>query len=100
LPLEPPLAQRAKKLGLAALRTICDLIGYIGVDLVLGDDEQGRQDTVIEINPRLTTSYVGLRAAASTNLAAGMIAIAEGRDWQPTWNQKPITFSADGTIRS
>jgi predicted ATP-grasp superfamily ATP-dependent carboligase len=98
LPLPPALAERATRLGLAAVRTLPGLLGYIGVDIVLGDDEHGSQDVVIEINPRLTTSYVGLRAASRANLAAGMIAIAEGRDWEPDWTSSPVTFSADGTM--
>ena len=49
------------------------LSGYVGVDVVLGND--GR-DWAIEINPRLTTSYVGLRALAGFNLAEAMLAVA------------------------
>ena len=32
-------------------------------------------DRVIEINPRLTTSYVGLRALARFNLAEALLAV-------------------------
>jgi predicted ATP-grasp superfamily ATP-dependent carboligase len=39
-------------------------LGYLGVDLILGEDGNGAVDCVVEINPRLTTSYVGLQAAA------------------------------------
>lgn len=45
-----------------------------GVDMVLGDEG----DFAIEINPRLTTSYVGLRSATDVNLAEAMVRIAEG----------------------
>ena len=53
-------------------------IGYVGVDLVLGREPHGSEDAVIEVNPRLTTSYVGLRAAAQANLAEAMWRIAQG----------------------
>ena len=53
-------------------------VGYVGVDLVLGREPDGSEDVVIEINPRLTTSYVGLRAAARTNLAEAMWQVAQG----------------------
>jgi predicted ATP-grasp superfamily ATP-dependent carboligase len=33
--------------------------GWVGVDLVLGPRADGRDDRVLEINPRLTTSFVG-----------------------------------------
>lgn len=42
-----------------------DLWGYVGVDLV----ETADGPVVLEINPRLTTSYVGLRAALGVNPA-------------------------------
>lgn len=42
----------------AACRTIPGLAGYFGVDLLLTD---GGQPVIVEINPRLTTAYVGYR---------------------------------------
>ncbi len=41
------------------------LAGYVGVDVMV----QNGQVTVLEINPRLTTSYVGLRQATGLNPA-------------------------------
>lgn len=41
------------------------LAGYVGVDVMV----QGETVTVIEINPRLTTSYVGMRRATGCNPA-------------------------------
>jgi predicted ATP-grasp superfamily ATP-dependent carboligase len=55
------LAQRA-----AAL--VPGLRGYVGVDMVLGEQEIW----MIEINPRPTTSYVGLRHAIDVNIAAAI----------------------------
>jgi tyramine---L-glutamate ligase len=57
--------QRAIDLACSAVRLIPGLSGYVGVDLVLGEDIV----QLIEINPRLTTSYVGLRQVAQINLA-------------------------------
>lgn len=48
-----------------ACRTIPGLAGYIGMDLLLTSD---RQIVIVEINPRLTTSYVGYRKLYSTPL--------------------------------
>ena len=70
LPLAAGLAERAKTLGDQALAALPQTAGYVGIDLVLGRDPNGSEDFVIEVNPRLTTSYVGLRAAAQSNLAA------------------------------
>ncbi len=53
-------------LARAIARAIPALFGYAGVDLVLVD---GRP-VVLEINPRLTTSYAGLSKAINRNVAA------------------------------
>ena len=50
--------------------------GYVGIDMVI--DESTDEDWVIEINPRLTTSYVGLRHMVEDNLAARMIGQGDG----------------------
>lgn len=46
-----------------------NLAGYIGVDLMLGIDDPLVLE-VLEINPRLTTSYAGLRQATGVNVTA------------------------------
>jgi hypothetical protein len=97
--LESALAERATSLAIRAVRSLPDPLGYIGVDLVLGGDANGRDDVVIEINPRLTTSYVGLRAVATSNLAAAMLAIAEGQRPCLSFSRQAIEFDADGAVR-
>lgn len=71
VPLEHPLRERALEVAIGACRAVPGLRGYVGVDLVLGADA-----TVIEINPRLTTAYVGLRRATDTNLAGVLLGAA------------------------
>ncbi len=61
LPLAEDLDRRARQLAVRAAYAVTGLHGYFGVDLVLGEAADGSRDAVIEINPRLTTSYVGLR---------------------------------------
>ena len=46
-----------------------DLAGYVGIDVIVDDDEI----IVVEINPRLTTSYVGLRESIGANPAELLI---------------------------
>ncbi len=98
-PLPLALNRRAGQLALAAVRTLPEPWGYIGVDLVLGNDTRGREDIVIEINPRLTTSYVGLRALCCDNLAAAMLAVATGCEPALSWRERVVEFSADGRMR-
>lgn len=99
LPLPLEWQQRAERVAQAALAEIPGLLGYVGVDLLLGDTADGRADFAIEINPRLTTSYLGLRALSQVNLAEQMWAIAQGKTPSPfAWNSGPIAFDNHGPI--
>lgn len=100
LPLTETLNRRAKTLAMAAVSAFGPRVGYVGVDLVLGEDPSESTAYVIEINPRLTTSYVGLRAAAKHNLAAAMLAVASGGQPDLRFDERTIKFTADGQIRS
>jgi predicted ATP-grasp superfamily ATP-dependent carboligase len=99
LPIEPELARRATRLAARAIATLTEPLGYLGVDLVLGEDSAGADDTVIEINPRLTTSYVGLRALALGNLAEAMMELAAGRKVELCWQAGSIQFQASGGVQ-
>ena len=96
---ETELALRATKLADRALNALPVALGYVGVDLVLGEAEDGSQDMVIEVNPRLTTSYVGLRAMTHDNLAAAMLENAAGKEFVPQFRLDPLEFSANGAVR-
>jgi predicted ATP-grasp superfamily ATP-dependent carboligase len=62
-----PHLRRAQACELAqrAVALVPGLRGYVGVDLVLGEETCW----LIEINPRVTTSYVGLRRVVGLNIA-------------------------------
>ncbi len=66
---------------------------------MLGDDPSGDADVVVEVNPRLTTSYVGLRALTQGNLAGSMLAVATGHEVELCWKLGPIQFEASGSVR-
>jgi tyramine---L-glutamate ligase len=68
VPFEHEAGSRAIELACSAASLISGLKGYLGVDLVLAED--GPQ--LIEINPRMTTSYIALRQVAQYNLARAM----------------------------
>jgi predicted ATP-grasp superfamily ATP-dependent carboligase len=97
LPLPPHLGERAVRLARPAIEVISGLRGFVGVDLVLGDAPDGSEDWVIEINPRLTTSYLGLRALAETNLAELMLRIVQGKQvTPPRWRSDRVEFRLHG----
>lgn len=98
LPLSPGLAKRATELALAAIRALPSCTGFAGVDLVLGGDPEGHEDAVIEVNPRLTTSYVGLRAVAEQNLAEQMLRVARGATAELSYKSRSVEFDTLGTV--
>lgn len=100
IPLSSSLIERAVRLGQQAVDCVPGLSGYIGVDLVLGRAENGTQDYAIEINPRLTTSYVGLRTLADFNLAEVILQTAmKNLDVPLAWKAERIRFRPDGSIQ-
>lgn len=98
LPLDGHLNRRAQRLATAAVATLPTPRGYIGIDLILGMSPDGSEDYVIEINPRLTTSYVGLRAASRTNLAAAILAVTTGHSPNLCFDPTPVKFTAEGMV--
>ncbi len=94
LPLTADSAERAASLAARAVDAVEGLRGYVGVDLVLGPT--AARDAVMEINPRMTTSYIGLRARARFNLAQALLSVAEGLAplaWE--WGTGQVCFTAD-----
>lgn len=67
--------------GLAAriAAVVPDLWGYVGVDLILGPHDA----VVLEVNPRLTTSYTGLRRALAVNVARMVLDLLADGDTLP-----------------
>jgi hypothetical protein len=98
-PLPPALRVRAVSLARRAVESVPGLLGYVGVDLILGDAADGSQDVVIEINPRLTTSYIGLRQLTNRNLAELWLRLWQGEEVvEPEWSESPIEFTTDGRV--
>ncbi len=74
----------------AAVAAFPGLRGYVGVDLVVTPE----RCVVIEVNPRLTTSYLGLRLTLSENLAAMVWrAAVEGSLPRSVSTEGPAPFS-------
>lgn len=101
-PLPPALNERAQhhaERAVTALAQLAEPLGFVGVDLVLGPAEDGGDDIVIEVNPRLTTSYIGLRAASKGNLAEAMLRIALGGAHAVEFKSERIEFDPSGQVR-
>lgn len=63
-----PYWQRFETIARKIAKMLPDALGYVGVDVIV-DVENNDKIYVVEINPRLTTSYVGLHEALNYNPA-------------------------------
>ena len=90
-----PVDNSHRRLARAVARALPGLWGYVGIDLV----RTTRGLVVIEINPRLTTAYCGLRRALGLNVAARVLAMARhGLDasrWPATRPLMPVELRLD-----
>ncbi|MGD6805553.1 MAG: ATP-grasp domain-containing protein [Candidatus Bathyarchaeia archaeon] len=68
-PLDHPKKKLAYSLAERVVKSFPGLRGYIGVDLVMGEKDL----FVVDVNARLTTSYIGLRQVLNFNLAQALI---------------------------
>lgn len=66
-----------QRLAERVTQAIPGLWGYFGVDLILADSGP----IVVEVNPRLTTSYAGLRAALGVSVAAMVVRLLDRDDF-------------------
>lgn len=91
-----------RKLVLSACATISGLSGYIGFDLLLPEADPSRP-LIVEINPRLTTSYVGYRRLSTNNLAERWLRVTglllNSDSSQPSWSSIRIVFDSNGIER-
>jgi predicted ATP-grasp superfamily ATP-dependent carboligase len=69
VPLRHPMEHEALSIGRRAVESIEGLRGYVGVDMVL----TSHGPVIIEVNPRLTTSYIGIGCVLNLNLAQALV---------------------------
>lgn len=87
---DPHLDRRARDLARRAIAAVAATsdrgnpgagpAGWIGVDIILGERADGRDDRVLEINPRLTSSFIGHSACRGTSLVRSIIDATAGRE--------------------
>jgi len=69
VPFDHSLEKEALRAAQTVVEGIGGLKGYVGVDIILSNEGP----VVMEVNPRLTTSYVGLRRVVNFNSAQAIV---------------------------
>ena len=95
-PFDHPLAAAAADAAVRTCAALPGLRGYVGVDVVLTDAEP----VIIEVNPRLTTAYLGVRAVLDENVAALALAACDGILPAQPIAQRHVRFTAAGQVAS
>lgn len=99
----PVALERESELAIQELvhRVCCllpGLAGYVGFDLLM-PDRTPHSPLLVEINPRLTTSYTGYRQLTPDNLAERVLRMHAG-ELLLRWNKKQVVeYQPDGNFK-
>lgn len=74
-------------------QNLSGLAGYVGIDWLW--DEQRKTLLLVEINPRLTTAYVGYRELCNTQIVE---AILGQKPTERATSREVVRFSSDGSV--
>jgi predicted ATP-grasp superfamily ATP-dependent carboligase len=86
-------ARMIRSLMLDLIASLAGLNGYIGVDLIVPDDGD---PLFVELNPRLTSSYIGYRQLCEDNLMERLL--FPQRAVEPLrWKPGVVTFDSAGS---
>lgn len=83
-----------ERLATEACNAVPGLRGYVGIDLIVPADAP-KSAVIVEINPRLTTSYLGYRHLTKENLAERIL-FPDKLPNPIRWRSETITFTPDG----
>lgn len=89
---EPGITEEHRSLVDRIAKALPGLSGYVGIDII----EAVEGLTVLEINPRLTTSYAGIRQALGVNVAEYVLRMPADLPILNPMNNRSITVAIDG----
>jgi predicted ATP-grasp superfamily ATP-dependent carboligase len=93
-PLDHPQAASAADAAIRTCVALPGLRGYVGVDVLLTDTGP----VVIEVNARLTTAYLGVRAVFDENVAELALAACQGALPAQPVARRRVRFTASGLV--
>jgi hypothetical protein len=73
--------------------TVLGCQGYAGVDVVVGD-----QVYVVDVNPRITTSIIGIAAVMEEEIAGILVEASQGRGPETVHLHGRVRFTKDGKV--
>jgi predicted ATP-grasp superfamily ATP-dependent carboligase len=88
VPFDHSLEKEALKTAQTVVEAVRGLKGYVGVDIILSKEGP----VVMEVNPRLTTSYVGLRRVVNFNPAEAIVDAVIRRELPKNVQKRGYTF--------
>lgn len=91
-------ASNVQNAAVAACRAVPGLRGFVGVDLII-PELSPTQPIVVEINPRVTTSYLGYSEVCQSNLLQRWLYPTE-RESPLGWKPACIRYSSGGEVES
>lgn len=79
IPFESEFKDEAFEIAANAVEAIDGLKGFVGVDLLINNDEKDIYSVyLLEINSRFTTPYVGLKQISNINIGESIIKLIDG----------------------
>lgn len=94
IPFESKYKDEAFEIATKAVESIEGLKGFVGVDLLINNDEKDIYSVyLLEINSRFTTPYVGLKQIANINIGDSIIKLIDGKI-----NIDDLDISLDGEV--
>ncbi len=94
IPCQPEIVARVEPVAAKLADAFGTFSGYVGADLLVDLTVPHNDETsivVVEINPRLCTSYIGYRTFAADNLAAWML--QTNSETNIRWKSENVIFS-------
>ena len=98
-PLSPMIQAEVQRSVRDVLTQMPGAHGYFGFDLIVSTSDSGAEGPVriVEVNPRLTTSYLGYRQLAAENLAERFLASAPHAPI--VWRTGAVSFTPGGEVK-
>ena len=95
--LATPVAAAVRHVFQRTLDSITGLNGYVGCDVII-PHKNSKRPVIVELNPRLTTSYIGYRRLCEDNLMKRLL-FPDRSSEALRWRSGRVSFDPNGVCR-